>query len=107
MQRLEATGDVDTTKARWKPVSRTKGGGAAARWGDAAAARCSIGGRRAELEGDLHGNLRRRTQTTVRVDRAARMEWITGERVINPIAREVEEAPLGGRRGGEEAERPA
>jgi hypothetical protein len=34
------------------------------------------------------------------------MEWITGERVINPIAREVEEAPLGGRRGGEEAERP-
>ena len=53
VQRLEATGDVDATKARWKPGAWTKDGGAAARWGDGAAARCSIGGRR--VLGDVLG----------------------------------------------------
>ena len=50
---------------------------------------------RRTLGDGLHGNLRRRTQTTVRVGRAAWMERITGGRVINPIAREVDDAPLG------------
>jgi hypothetical protein len=36
-----------------KPVALTKGGGAAARRGDATAARCSVGGRR--VLGDVLG----------------------------------------------------